>query len=299
MVSINRSPSGRATRLAAPGIAVRWLAAAHLAEQRPDAVAGRCQVAAHRLQRGRPEVAGVAGAELIGLRGADNEGAAAGGVLLHVGDPQGRDLADTREGVAHEENDGAVAQAPQFGPVVRGALCSDRGLLPADGGDLTAPALPPLASDAPEHVAAQSIGGRIDESGDLKGGSRYVPGARHERLLGAPPWPWNPPPEGPICPRKRPSPELSRPVPRRSPLVSTVNRSDFAPPRRLRVHTAPRPSLACTGACAAVVRVVRLVKRSAQRRVVSRRAPAQSATPPEPRPGVPLASRWEGRKTAI
>ena len=50
------------------------VAAAHLAEQRPSAVAGRLQVAAHRLQRGRPEVAGVFGAELIGLRGADGCG---------------------------------------------------------------------------------------------------------------------------------------------------------------------------------------------------------------------------------
>ena len=77
------------------------VAAAHLAEQWPGTVAGRLQVAAHRLQRDRPEVASVSGAELIGLRGTDDEGAAVGGVLLHIGDLQGRDLADAREGVAH------------------------------------------------------------------------------------------------------------------------------------------------------------------------------------------------------
>ena len=120
-----------------------------------------------RGERGRPDVTRGAVPELIVLACPDVHGAAAGGGLrLHVAVLQRRHFADPRQGVAHEADDGPVAEPLQAAAVfcTRGSFL---GLLPANADDLAAAPCASLAADPAQQVTAAAVGDGTGETGDL------------------------------------------------------------------------------------------------------------------------------------
>ena len=87
---------------------------------------GRLEVALPGGARGRPDEAGAALVLLIGLRGADEHGAAGGdGVRFHVvAISERRNFADPCQRIAHYPEDGRVTQALDAGVAAR----SERGV---------------------------------------------------------------------------------------------------------------------------------------------------------------------------